>query len=120
MIIDIADAVRSLAQIKDKHAPHDARFDSALFQLILDGYRNTAHFLTPDELYAIPDGVEQLTLELSARYITDAFEEMYFRHDPMQYPNLFEQNKVDALIQLNFYRSFITQRAGVESMIMQY
>ncbi len=120
VVIDIAEAVRCWAQIKDMQAPHDTRFDSARFQRILKGYRSTAHFLTPDELYAIPDGVEQVTLELTARYITDAFEERYFRHYPMLYQNLFEQNKVDALIQLNFYRSFVAQRAGVEGMIMKH
>lgn len=55
-------------------------------------YRKEAVFMTEEEWRMIPKGFKQVTLELAARYLIDAYEESYFAHDAATYPTLFEQN----------------------------
>jgi hypothetical protein len=87
---------------------------------MIRGYFQTANFITTDEKMKIPDGIELMTLELSARYITDAFEETYFTLDELRYPSLYEQNKQKAIAQLQFYDDFQSKQKIAVQIIEKY
>ena len=99
IVIDLGDAIRSFCNIRDE-------FNLQIFKSILEGYFSTALFLTKEEKDAIPIGIKTIILELSARYITDAFEEQYFKLDHNKYSNLFEQNKSKAESLIKLYKDF--------------
>jgi Ser/Thr protein kinase RdoA (MazF antagonist) len=86
--IEIGNMLRSWCSSRQAARP-SLNFDT--WQAAINGYRAAAHFITDEEWRVIPHGFEQVTLELAARYLTDAYLEKYFAHDPV-YPSLFEQN----------------------------
>ena len=110
IVIDLGDAIRSFCNIKDK-------FDIQIFKSILEGYFSTALFLTKEEKDAIPIGIKTIILELSARYITDAFEVQYFKLEHNKYSNLFEQNKLKAESLIKLYKDFQNKAQAVEDII---
>jgi Ser/Thr protein kinase RdoA (MazF antagonist) len=110
IVIDLGDAIRSLCNIQDK-------FNLQIFESILEGYFSSAPFITKEEKDAIPIGIKTIILELSARYITDAFEEQYFKLDHNKYSNLFEQNKSKAESLIKLYKDFQNKAQAVEDII---
>jgi len=99
IVIDLGDAIRSFCNIRDE-------FNLQIFKSILEGYFSTALFLTKEEKDAIPIGIKTIILELSARYITDAFEVQYFKLEHNKYSNLFEQNKSKTESLIKLYKDF--------------
>jgi len=116
VIIDIGDAVRSWCN----NDGGNACFDLDIFENMMSGYLSAAKFITKQETGSIPEGILLMILELSARYITDAFEETYFKLDSDEYPNLYEQNKAKAVFQMLFYDNFQKKRKRVDQIIGQY
>ncbi|MCH7926957.1 MAG: phosphotransferase [Candidatus Dadabacteria bacterium] len=110
IVIDLGDAIRSFCNIQDK-------FDLKIFESIVEGYFSTALFLTKEEKDAIPIGIKTIILELSARYITDAFEESYFKLDNNKYSALYEQNKSKAESLIKLYKDFQNKVQAVEDII---
>ena len=101
IVIDIGDALRSWCQVRGDES---TAFDKDIFSAFLQGYILSADFLTKQEISAIIDGVRIVTLDLCARYITDAFQETYFKLDYSKYSSLFEQNSKKASDLIRFYR----------------
>ena len=83
----------------------------------MEGYFSTALFLTKEEKDAIPIGIKTIILELSARYITDAFEQSYFKLDNNKYSGLYEQNKSKAESLIKLYKDFQNKAQAVEDII---
>lgn len=110
VVIDIGDAVRSFCNIQNK-------FDLQIFESILEGYFSSASFIIKEEKDAIPEGINTIMMELSARYITDAFEEKYFKLDQNKYSNLFEQNKNKAVSLIKLYKDFQGKIKSVKDII---
>jgi Ser/Thr protein kinase RdoA (MazF antagonist) len=110
IVIDLGDAIRSFCNIQNK-------FDLEIFQSLIDGYFSSASFITKEEKAAIPVGIKTIMLELSARYITDAFEQSYFRLDQNRYDNLFEQNKSKVKSLIMLYKDFQNKTQVVEDII---
>ena len=110
IVIDLGDAIRSFCNIQNK-------FDLEIFESIVEGYFSTALFLTKEEKDAIPIGIKTIILELSARYITDAFEESYFKLDNNKYSGLYEQNKSKAESLIKLYKDFQNKAQAVEDII---
>lgn len=108
IIADVGDAVRSWCALGDEDTENLA-FSRERFQSVLDGYTAAAPFLTPKEHVALSWGAPLITLELAARFITDALEERYFVHRTDLYPSLHEQNRNRALNQLSLYKSMKEQ-----------
>ena len=117
IVYDIGDAVRSWCMVSKKG---EVSFDKGLFISIMKGYMSTAKFLTVDEKLAINDGIKIVTLELCARYITDAYEEKYFRLDEKKYTNLVEQNTLKAINLINFYEEVKKRNAEIDKIIGKY
>jgi len=120
IVIDLGDAVRSWCSSAEEGEVKGATFNINIFEHMIRGYFQTANFITTDEKMKIPDGIELMTLELSARYITDAFEESYFTLDKLRYPSLYEQNKQKAIAQLQFYDDFQSKQNIAVQIIEKY
>lgn len=106
IVIDIGDAIRSWCHKLMEVDGKDDLFDLDTFRSIMSGYLSTAVFMTRGEIESIPEAVILMMLELSARYIIDAYEGTYFRLDPERYPNLYEQNKKKAFSQMGLFKDF--------------
>ena len=103
--VELGDALRSWCMPGGEDT-HEVRFDKDVYDNALSGYFSTADFLTPAEKESIPYGVKLITLELSARFITDAFNENYWVLDSSKYESLYEQNKKRAENQIAFLKEF--------------
>ncbi len=114
---DIASAARTWCNKADEGDIKNSKFDLKTFEGMLAGYLSTAKFVTKKEIEAIPEMIERVILVLIARFITDAFEEKYFRLNPRQYKNLYEQNKTKALAQLALYKDFVSKRKYINKII---
>lgn len=119
IVIDIGDAIRSWCHKLTDIDGGDDLFDLDIFRCIMLGYLSTAVFMTREEIESIPEGVVMMMLELSARYITDAFEESYFRLDSERYPNLFEQNKMKAFAQMRLFNDFKKKIDKVDKILIR-
>lgn len=117
IVIDIGDAIRSWCQKLEGNDGEHVVFDLGVFRSMMSGYLSTALFITRDEIGSIPEGVVMMMLELSARYITDAYEEYYFRLDKEKYPNLFEQNKSKAFAQMRLFYDFAKEIDKVDEIL---
>lgn len=111
-IIDLSDAARSWANPGGEDDPAHARFDCAIFAAMMRGYLEHAA-LDHDERAALPNAILCMTLELAARFATDALERSYFRLDHRRYRTLFEQNAKKAETQLALARSVRAVRAEI-------
>lgn len=110
--IEIGNMLRSWCSSRQTSRP-SLNFDT--WQAAITGYRAAARFVSEDEWRAIPHGFEQVTLELAARYLTDAYEEKYFAHDST-YPSLLEQNLDRARFCLAIHDEFSYNREIVNRM----
>lgn len=120
IIIDIGDAVRSWCFYADESDKKEVQFNLEIFESMMSGYLSSAFFMTDAEIESIPQGVELMILELSARYIMDAFEESYFKLDPEEFPTLYEQNKTKAISQIYQYDDFQMKRKNIDQIIETY
>lgn len=103
--VELGDALRSWCGITGEDNVKQI-FDVTIANEALAGYLETATFLTNEERDSILDGIALITIELAARFITDAFEEKYFRLQPT-YPDLYIQNKTKAANQLSLLEKFL-------------
>ncbi len=104
-VIEIGDALRSWSMPGGEDT-ENVEFDLDIYNSALDGYFSIAKFITKEEKDSIPNEVKLLTLELAARFVTDAFNESYFVLNSSKYKNLFEQNKKRAENQFKFFQKF--------------
>ncbi len=119
IVIDIGDAVRSWChRLREADGEGDL-FDVDTFRCMMSGYFSTADFLTRQEIESIPQGVAMMMLELSARYVADAYEESYFRFDSERYANLYEQNKMKAFVQMRLFDDFEKNRDKIEKILIR-
>lgn len=109
VVIDLADATRSWANKGDEGDADSARLDLDIFRTMIEGYRSEADFITDEELRAIPFATAQISLELAARFATDAYHELYFKLDRERYPDLFTQNSAKARAQFALYEDVVSK-----------
>lgn len=114
---DIASGAMTWCNKADEGDIRNSRFDLKVFESMLAGYLSAAKFITKNEVKSIPETVERVILVLAARFITDAFEEKYFRLSRDQYKNLYEQNKTKALAQLTLYNNFVSKKEEINEII---
>ncbi len=117
IFIDFGDAVRSWCNTAGEDDAEHIQFNLDIFNAMVRGYFQTAKFLTGAEREAIPRGAETVMLELSARFLTDAFEESYFALDARRYKNLFEQNKALAEVQLKLHDDFLKKKSAIKDIV---
>lgn len=107
IMVELGDALRSWCMTGGEDA-EEAHFDVDIYKEALAGYYSSAKFLTQEEKDPLPYGVLLMTLELSSRFVIDAFNENYFNLNSSKYKNLFEQNKKKAENQFDFFKEFST------------
>ncbi len=111
---ELGDAFRSWCNPGREDAAA-ARFEVALFAAALGGYASTArHFMTAEERAAVVPATAAVTLELTARFATDALEERYFGWTPACWPARGEHNLARARNQLVVARDLLAQCAALE------
>lgn len=98
--VDMGDALRSWCGTAGEDNSEQI-FDRAVYEAAMEGYRKTAYKISHNEIQSIPDGIQLMTLELTARFLADAYEEVYFAPSS-NYSSLYEQNKNRAMNQLRF------------------
>jgi len=114
---DIASGARTWCNKADEGDIKNSKFDLKVFKDMLAGYLSTAKFITEREIKSIPETIERVILTLTARFITDSFEEEYFRLNKRQYKSLYEQNRTKALAQLVLYDDLISKKKQINKII---
>jgi hypothetical protein len=100
VVLELGDALRSWCNPATEDAT-EARFSRPLFESAVEGYAAAARgFLAPEEWGAIPEGAATITVELAARFCTDALRERYFRWDDRRYASASAHNQARARGQL--------------------
>jgi Ser/Thr protein kinase RdoA (MazF antagonist) len=100
VVLELGDALRSWCNPATEDAA-ESRFVPALFESAVTGYAAAARgFLTAEEWSAIPEGTVTITVELAARFCTDALRERYFRWDDRRYASASAHNQARARGQL--------------------
>jgi Ser/Thr protein kinase RdoA (MazF antagonist) len=86
-----------------------AAFDLGVLAASLEGYRGERD-LASDERTALLAGVEWVSLELAARFATDALEERYFGWDAGRFASRGEHNLVRARGQWSLHQQLLGSR----------
>jgi Ser/Thr protein kinase RdoA (MazF antagonist) len=102
--LEVGDALRSWCcpQGEDVEGPIEPGF----YEAAIRGYAGGVGQLLPvEERRAIPGAVEQIAVELAARFCADALEESYFGWDRARFASAAEHNLQRARAQLSVARS---------------
>ena len=112
--LELGDALRSWCNPATEDAA-SARFVRPFFEAAVAGYAAAAPgFLTPAEWQAIPAGTLTITVELAARFCTDALRERYFGWDSRRYPSASAHNQARTRGQLQVAESVKTEQAALD------
>lgn len=117
IVADIAGAAKTWCNSSNEDDTNNQSFNLRVFENMLKGYLDTAKFITKNEIILIPEAIKRDVLVLAARFITDAFEEKYFRLNRGKYSNLYEQNKTKATAQLALYGDFLKKENQINKII---
>jgi len=110
LYFDLGDAWRSWCNPSGEDAAR-ARFDLTVFEASLRGYLDNLEFpLEGHERRSLAFGVEELSLELAARFATDALCESYFGWDATRYARAGEHNLARAHNQFSLCEQVIATR----------
>ncbi len=116
--LELGDALRSWCNPAGEDQER-GKFSQKLFEAALRGYCDeAAGWLTAAELGAILPATWTIIVELSARFCTDAMNEIYFAWDPKQFASHSEHLQVRAEGQLTLARSLEAQYAELERSVI--
>ena len=73
--------------------------------------------MAPAERDAIPRAIFRITVELAARFCTDALRERYFAWDSRRFASASEHNQARTRGQLALARTVRAQRAAIEELV---
>jgi Ser/Thr protein kinase RdoA (MazF antagonist) len=114
--LELGDALRSWCNPAAEDAAN-ARFERPLFDAAVEGYARAAEgFLTDAEWRAIPAGTLTITVELAARFCTDALRESYFRWSASRYPSASAHNQARTRGQLEVARQIASQLDALDEI----
>ncbi len=113
--LELGDAWRSWCNPASEDTDQTA-FSLPLFEASARGYL-AVRPLPPEELEALPGGIERICLELTARFATDALNESYFGWDPSVAAGRGEHNLLRARGQLALARSVRAVRSQLEGIL---
>lgn len=120
IIVDFGIASRTWCNKADEGDIKNSKFDIKIFSNMLAGYLKEAKFLTLEEFFAFSEGIKTMILEVIARFLTDAFEESYFKLIPGKFKSLYDQNRLRAIAQLNLYEDFLKKELEINKLINKY
>jgi len=115
IVVDLGDAVRTwCGKVSEKG---QVSFDMGILKAMLEGYASTAIFLSNKEWMSVFDGIRLLFLEITARYLTDAMEESYFKLDVRNFSSLYEQYSYKANCQITLYRQILSRKKEISELL---
>jgi Ser/Thr protein kinase RdoA (MazF antagonist) len=115
--VELGDAWRSWCNAAGEDT-RDARFEMSFFEASTRGFfEGYAMPLPSAELDSLATATERVSLELCARYVTDALEENYFNWDESSFPARGEHNVVRAFGQWAFYEAIRACRREREEIL---
>lgn len=119
LALELGDAFRSWCNPGSEDSP-DAGFALDLFEAAARGYAASANvFVEASEWRAIVPAVLHITLELAARFCTDALAESYFGWDPEGYPSRGAHNLARARGQFEVFTSLAQVRERADVIILE-
>ena len=108
--VEMGDAWRSWCNPAGEDAPSSVYFDVDIFEASLRGWLSQGIELTELEKEYIPEGIERICLELSARFCADALQNAYFKENKDKFPKVGQHNLYRALGQFKLAQSVRQQR----------
>lgn len=101
---ELGDAFRSWCNPSGENTP-DSQFSLEIFEAAIRGYtKGSKKTLKNEEKQAFLLSVEWMSLELTARFLTDTLEEKYFGFDSKTYKTRGDHNLVRAKSQWNLHK----------------
>ena len=116
---ELGDALRSWCNIAGEDKPRP-RFDLAIFDAAIAGYLGTSKTITSAERGRLVHGFGRITLELAARFLTDAVEDCYFDWDAKVAPSRIEHNLLRTQGQLELARHVAALRSDLEAIVRRH
>jgi Ser/Thr protein kinase RdoA (MazF antagonist) len=115
--LELGDAFRSWCNPKTEDT-RNATFDLALFAAAIGGYAaGSERLLESAEWEAIPGAIFRITVELAARFCTDALRERYFGWDNRRFASASEHNQARTRSQLDLARTVRAQLPAIEELV---
>jgi hypothetical protein len=108
--VEMGDAWRSWCNPAGEDDPSKVFFDVDIFESSVRGWLSQNIELTDGEKRYIPEGIERICLELSARFCADALQNNYFRENRTKFPQIGRHNLHRALGQFRLAQSVKKQR----------
>jgi Ser/Thr protein kinase RdoA (MazF antagonist) len=100
VLYDLGDAVRSWSDAGAQAGA--ARLREDVVESLLDGWSSAGVALSSDERTALPLAGALIAWELSARFLRDVLEDVYFAWDSARWPSRREQNLVRSAAAVDF------------------
>jgi Ser/Thr protein kinase RdoA (MazF antagonist) len=114
--LELGDAMRSWCNPATEDAAA-ARFSRPLFAAAVEGYAAAGReLLGPEEWGAIPAATFTITVELAARFCTDALRERYFRWDDRRYASATAHNQARTRGQLQLAADILAELPELENI----
>lgn len=118
VLVELGDAFRSWCGGKEDDP--DNKFDVEIFSQAWSGYKEVAgDMLTREELQWLPTAIGTITLELTARFLADYFNDSYFGWDPDRYDSRCTHNLARARGQIAEFQSIQGSIIDIENIIRQ-
>jgi Ser/Thr protein kinase RdoA (MazF antagonist) len=115
--LELGDAFRSWCNPKTEDASN-ATFQLPLFRAGIEGYAaGSEGLLDPAEWKAIPGAIFRITVELAARFCTDALRERYFGWDRRRFASASDHNQARTRGQLDLARTVRSQLPAIEEVV---
>jgi len=115
--LELGDALRSWCNPSTEDAA-GAGFSVELFGAALSAYAHgMQQLLERNEWQAIVAATLTISVELAARFCTDALNESYFSWDPARYSSASVHNQARTRAQLNVAKAIKRQRSELEAMV---
>ena len=115
-LVDLGDAIRAWCGIEVGDGIY---FSLDNFSHLVKGYLNSGFSLTSQEWELLPRSGLLITLELTARFLTDTLEESYFAWDPQRFPSRAAHNFYRAERMFSLAEQIEDQSAQMNEIISQ-
>ncbi|HAL49960.1 MAG: homoserine kinase [Candidatus Uhrbacteria bacterium GW2011_GWD1_41_16] len=114
VLLDLGDAFRSWCR---EGEGQDSAFSIKLFHDSWRGYRAHAPGLSQVEVGLVLQAIKLITLELSARFLTDYFQDFYFSWDSEKFPSRRAHNLERAKGQFALFKDILKKQAQIDAIL---
>ncbi len=117
---EMGDALRSWCNRAGEDAPGEAAVGEDFFAAAVEGYFGTlkgCRFPLPEERARLVEGLADICLELSSRFLADALDESYFGFDARRFPAAGEHNLLRARAQWALFQDVRARQQRLEAIV---